>query len=253
MKKFTNKIWLATPTMHGDEIKYVQQAYDTNWMSTVGENINEVEKQIAELVGCKYAVALSCGTAALHLAVKLAGVKVGDKVFSTDMTFAATVNPVLYEKAEPVFIDTEYDTWNMDPAALEKAFEMYPDTKVVIMANLYGTPAKMDEICAICDKYGAPEACIFFQNTVFLHPASVTEMMACRTTDRVVDSRPRYIRQKFRDYASCRCFFYVPAVQFTAVVIGDIQLRVGGNKFRECDSHVELFSFICLTVNNRFI
>lgn len=155
MKKFTNKIWLATPTMHGDEIKYVQQAYDTNWMSTVGENINEVEKQIAELVGCKYAVALSSGTASLHLAVKLAGVKSGDRVFCTDMTFAATVNPVLYEKAEPVFIDTEYDTWNMDPAALEKAFEIYPDTKVVVMANLYGTPAKMDEICAICEKHGA--------------------------------------------------------------------------------------------------
>ncbi len=150
-----NKIWLSSPTMHGDEIKYVTEAYETNWMSTVGKNINEVERLAAEKVGCKYAVALSCGTAALHLAVKLAGVKEGDTVFCTDMTFAATVNPVMYEKAIPVFIDTEYDTWNMDPAALEKAFEMYPDTKVVVIANLYGTPAKFDELCAIAEKHGA--------------------------------------------------------------------------------------------------
>ena len=155
MEKFEKKVWLATPTMHGDEIKYVQRAYETNWMSTVGENINIVEAEICEKVGCKYAVALSCGTSALHLAVKLAGVKQGDNVFCTDMTFGATVNPVIYEKANPVFIDTEYDTWNMDPAALEKAFELYPDTKVVVVANLYGTPAKFDEICAIAEKHGA--------------------------------------------------------------------------------------------------
>lgn len=155
MEKFKNKIWLSCPTMHGEEIQYVQQAYDTNWMSTVGENLNVIEKQMCEKVGCKYAVALSCGTAALHLAVKLAGVKDGDHVFCTDMTFAATVNPVMYERAIPVFIDTEYETWNMDPVALEKAFEMYPDTKVVVVANLYGTPAKFDEICAICQKHGA--------------------------------------------------------------------------------------------------
>ena len=102
-KPFENKVWLATPTMHGDEMKYVQEAYDTNWMSTVGANINEIEKQICEKVGCKYAVALSCGTAALHMAVKLAGVKPGDKVFCSDMTFAATLNSVVYEGAEPVF------------------------------------------------------------------------------------------------------------------------------------------------------
>ena len=107
MEKFEKKVWLSSPTMHGDEIKYVQQAYDTNWMSTVGENINEIEKQVCEKVGCKYAVALSCGTSALHLAVKLAGVKQGDNVFCTDMTFAATLNSVVYEKANPVFIDTE--------------------------------------------------------------------------------------------------------------------------------------------------
>ena len=155
MKPFEKKIYLSSPTMHGDELKYVTEAYETNWMSTVGANINEVERLVCEKVGCKYAVALSCGTAALHLAVKLAGVKLGDNVFCTDMTFDATVNPVMYEKANPIFIDTEYDTWNMDPVALEKAFELYPDTKVVIIANLYGTPAKYDEICAICKKHGA--------------------------------------------------------------------------------------------------
>lgn len=155
IKPFENKVWLASPTMHGNEIKYVQQAYETNWMSTVGENINKVEELIAQKVGCKYAVALSSGTAALHLAMKLAGVKKGDKVLCSDMTFDATVNPVVYEGGVPVFIDTEYETWNMDPVALEKAFEIYPEVKVVVVAHLYGTPCKMDEIKAICDKHGA--------------------------------------------------------------------------------------------------
>ena len=155
MSPFKNKIWLSSPTMHGDEMKYVNQAYITNWMSTVGENINEVERIVAEKVGCNSAVALSSGTAALHLAVKLAGVKPGDKVFCTDMTFAATVNPIMYEMAQPVFIDTEYDTWNMNPDALEKAFEIYPDVKVVVIANLYGVPARFDEICSICKKHNA--------------------------------------------------------------------------------------------------
>ena len=149
------KIWLSSPTMHGEELRYMQEAYETNWMSTVGANINEIERQISEKVGCKYAVALASGTSALHLSVKLAGIKDGDNVFCTDMTFDATVNPVLYEKANPIFIDTEYDTWNMDPVALNKAFELYPDTKVIIVANLYGTPAKFDEICAIAEKYNA--------------------------------------------------------------------------------------------------
>lgn len=155
MEPFKNKIWLSSPTMHGEELQYVKEAYNTNWMSTVGENINEAERLACEKVGCKYAVALSCGTAALHLAVKLAGVKPGDNVFCTDMTFAATVNPVMYEKGNPIFIDTEYETWNTDPIALEKAFQMYPDTKAVVIANLYGTPAKFDEITAICQKHGA--------------------------------------------------------------------------------------------------
>ena len=149
------KIWLASPTMHGEELKYMQEAYETNWMSTVGANINEVERLACEKVGCKYAVALSSGTAALHMAVKLAGVQPGDKVFCSDMTFAATVNPVLYEKAVPVFIDTEPDTWNMDPVALEKAFKLYPEVKVVVVAHLYGTPAKMDELRAVCDRHNA--------------------------------------------------------------------------------------------------
>lgn len=155
MEKFENKVWLSSPTMHGEELKYITEAYETNWMSTVGENINEVERQICEKVGCKYAVALSSGTAALHLAIKLAGVKQGDYVFCSDVTFDATVNPVVYEGGVPIFIDTEYDTWNMDPVALEKAFELYPDVKVVVLVHLYGTPAKVDEIQAICDKHGA--------------------------------------------------------------------------------------------------
>lgn len=155
MSPFEKKIWLSTPTMHGEEIRYMTEAYETNWMSTVGENINEVERITCEKVGCKYAVALSAGTAALHLCVKLAGVKPGDKVFCSDVTFGATVNPVVYEGGEPIFIDTERDTWNMDPVALEKAFELYPEVKVVVLVHLYGTPAKVDEIRAICHNHGA--------------------------------------------------------------------------------------------------
>ena len=155
MKPFESKIWLSSPTMHGPELEYIKEAYDTNWMSTVGKNINEAERLACEQVGCKYAVALSAGTAALHMAVKLAGVKPGDKVFCSDMTFDATVNPVVYEGGVPVFIDTEYDTWNMDPAALEKAFELYPEVKTVVFAHLYGTPGKVDELKAICDRHGA--------------------------------------------------------------------------------------------------
>ena len=152
---FEKKIWLSSPTMHGEELKYVTEAYETNWMSTVGANINEVERITREKLGCKYTVALSSGTAALHLAVKLAGVKPGDRVFCSDMTFDATVNPVKYEGGEAVFIDTERDTWNMDPVALEKAFALYPDVKVVVIAHLYGTPGKIDELKAVCEKHGA--------------------------------------------------------------------------------------------------
>ena len=153
--KFSKKVWLSSPTMYPDSMQYVLRAYETNWMSTVGENINAIEAEVAEKVGTRYAVALSAGTAALHLAMKLAGVKPGDRVFCSDMTFDATVNPVVYEGGIPVFIDTEYDSWNMDPVALERAFELYPEVKVIVIAHLYGTPAKMDEIRAIADRHGA--------------------------------------------------------------------------------------------------
>ena len=164
---FENKVWLATPTMHGEELKYIIEAYETNWMSTVGVNINEVEKIAAEKAEMNYAVGLSCCTAALHLAVKHAGETLYGKpvishgalekkrVFCSDMTFDATLNPVVYEGGIPVFIDTEADSWNMDPVALEKAFEMYTDVKLVISAELYGFPGRMDVIKKICEKHGA--------------------------------------------------------------------------------------------------
>ncbi|WP_297957711.1 DegT/DnrJ/EryC1/StrS aminotransferase family protein [uncultured Ruminococcus sp.] len=164
---FKEKVWLSSPTMHGDEQKWVNDAFEKNWITTAGDNVNEAEKLAAEYAGVKYAVALSCGTASLHLATKLAGEKLygqprpncgtlqGHKVFCADMTFDATINPVAYEDGEAVFIDTERDTWNMSPEALEKAFELYPDVKLVILVHLYGVPAKIDEIRAVCDKHGA--------------------------------------------------------------------------------------------------
>lgn len=154
-KPFASKVWLSSPTMHGEELKYMTEAYQTNWMSTVGKNINEVERLACEKIGCKYAVALSAGTAALHLAVKLAGIRSGMRVFCSDMTFDATVNPVVYEGGIPVFIDTEYDTWNMDPIALERAFSLYPEVRHIVVAHLYGTPGKIDEIRAIAKKHNA--------------------------------------------------------------------------------------------------
>lgn len=155
MKPFKEKIWLSSPTMHGEELKYMEEAYHSNWMSTVGENINEIEKQICTYLDCGYAVALSAGTAALHLAVKLAGIKRGDKVLCSDITFGATVNPILYEGGIPVFIDSERSSWNMDPQALEKAFSIYPEAKAAMVVNLYGVPAKLDELRRICDKHHA--------------------------------------------------------------------------------------------------
>lgn len=166
-RKFEEKVWLSTPTMYPDSMDYVMEAYRTNWMSTIGANINEVERVVCEKVGCKYAVALSAGTAALHLAMKLAGEQVygkpavgkgaldGRLVAASDMTFDATVNPIVYEGGIPVFVDTEYDTWNMDPVSLEKAFQMYPEIKVVVIAHLYGTPGKIDELKEICTRHGA--------------------------------------------------------------------------------------------------
>lgn len=167
IEPFESRLWLSSPTMHGEELDHIKEAYDTNWMSTVGANLNEAEKMVCEKVGVAHAVALSSGTAALHLAVKLAGVKLygqaepghgaleGKKVFCSDMTFDATVNPVVYEGGIPVFIDTERDTWNMDPSALKKAFELYPEVRVIVVAHLYGVPCKMDEIKAIAKEHRA--------------------------------------------------------------------------------------------------
>lgn len=167
MRVFEQKVCLATPTMHGEELKYVTEAYVTNWMSTVGANIDEVERIAAEKAGMKYAVGLSSCTAALHLCVKSAGERLygrptighgtleGKRVFCSDMTFSATLNPILYEGGSPVFIDTDKNTWNMDPIALERAFEMYPDVKLVVCAELFGFPGRVDLIREICEKHGA--------------------------------------------------------------------------------------------------
>lgn len=167
IKPFDNRIWLASPTMHGEELKYMMEAYETNWMSTVGANINEVERMAAQKAQVKHAVALSSCTAALHLCVKLAGERLygkppighgaveGKRVFCSDMTFAATLNPVVYEGGIPVFIDTERDSWNMDPAALERAFEIYPDVKLVVCAELYGFSGDIRRIKEICQAHGA--------------------------------------------------------------------------------------------------
>ena len=155
LQPFDEKLYLSSPTMHGGEIEYIKEAYDTNWMSTVGENINESERLISGFVGRKYAVALTSGTSSLHLAIKLAGITKGTKVFCSDLTFIASTNPVIYEGAEPVFIDSEYKTWNMDPEALENAFEKYPEVKHVITVNLFGTPCDYDKIRRICDRHNA--------------------------------------------------------------------------------------------------
>ncbi len=167
IKRFDKKVWLASPTMHGDEKKWVNDAIDKNWVTTLGENINEVERIVQDKIQRKYAVGLSSGTAALHLAIRLAGEKLygprpcnvgtltGQKVFCSDMTFDATVNPIAYEGGEAVFIDSEYDSWNMSPEALEKAFEIFPDVKLIVVAYLYGTPGKIDEIRKIADDHGA--------------------------------------------------------------------------------------------------
>lgn len=152
---FEKKIYLSSPTMHGEELDYIQKAYDTNWMSTIGENINEVEQIVAERLGRRYAVAVTTGTAALHLSMKLAGIGKGTKVFCTDLTFVASVNPIKYEGGVPIFIDSEYQTWNMDPDALEKAFEKYPEVKHVVIVNLFGTPCQFKKIREICDRHGA--------------------------------------------------------------------------------------------------
>lgn len=155
IEPFTEKVYLSSPTMHGEELYYMKEAFQTNWMSTIGENINSIEEIIANNLGDVYPVALSSGTSALHLAMKLAKIKHGEKVFCTDMTFSATANPIVYEGGIPIFIDSEADTWNMSPEALEKAFEMYPEVRVVVLTNLYGVPAKLNEIRQICSTHHA--------------------------------------------------------------------------------------------------
>lgn len=150
------RIYLSSPTMHGDEQKFVQEAFDSNWVAPLGPNVNALEKEIAEYTGCGHAAALSAGTAAIHLALKLLEVGQGDVVFVSDLTFSASCNPIRYENATPVFIDAEPDTWDMSPKALKKAFEKYPDPKAVICVHLYGTPAKLDEIMAICEEHHVP-------------------------------------------------------------------------------------------------
>ena len=167
IRPFEKKLWLSSPTMHGPELDYMREAYETNWMSTVGANLNEIEAQIAKKLGVGHAVALGAGTAALHLATKLAGERLygqarpnegtlrGRIVLASDVTFDASVNPIAYEDGEAVFIDTERETWNMDPAALERGFEMFPEAKLVVLAHLYGTPGRFEEIRAICRRHGA--------------------------------------------------------------------------------------------------
>lgn len=152
------KIYLSSPHMsdEGYEQKYIKEAFDTNWIAPLGENVNKFEEELATYVGAKHAAALSAGTAAIHMAFKALDVKQGDTVFCSSLTFSATANPIIYQNATPVFIDCERDTWNMDPKALEKAFEKYPNPKAVIVVHLYGTPAKIDEIKQICDKHNVP-------------------------------------------------------------------------------------------------
>ena len=166
IKTLDKKVWLSSPTMHEEEMTFVEEAFRSNWVSTVGENIDKLEAMAAEYVGVKYAVALSSGTAALHLCMKLAGERShpgsmtggalrGQHVFCSDLTFAATVNPVIYEGGCPVFIDTERDSWNMSPQALQRAFEQFPEVRIVVLSHLYGAPAKMEEILAICEEHHA--------------------------------------------------------------------------------------------------
>lgn len=150
------RIYLSSPTMHGEEQQFIKEAFDTNWVAPLGPNVNAFEQEMADYAGIAHASALSAGTAAIHLALKTLGIGEGDVVLVSSLTFSATCNPIVYEKATPVFIDSERDTWNMDPAALERAFEKYPDAKAVIVVHLYGTPAKLDEIMEICNRHQVP-------------------------------------------------------------------------------------------------
>lgn len=150
-----DRIFLSSPHMsdEGYEMHYVKEAFDTNWIAPLGENVNGFERELAKKVGSKEAAALSSGTAAIHLALKAAGVGEGDIVFCQTLTFSATANPIVYQNATPVFIDSDYETWNMCPKALEEAFKKYPNVKAVIVVHLYGLSADMDKIVALCKKY----------------------------------------------------------------------------------------------------
>lgn len=150
-----DKIWLSSPHMSGEgyEMEYVQQAFDTNWIAPLGPNVNEFEKELAAKVGSKHAAALTSGTGAIHLALRAAGVGEGDIVFCQSLTFSATANPIIYQNAKPVFIDSDYKTWNICPKALEEAFEKYPEVKAVIVVHLYGLSADMDKIVELCQKH----------------------------------------------------------------------------------------------------
>ena len=150
------KIYLSSPCMNGEEQKYIKEAFDTNWVAPLGKNVNEFENDIKNYIGTKGAVAMSAGTAAIHMALRALGVGSGDVVFCQSMTFSASANPIVYQNATPVFIDSEPDTWNMSPEALRNAFEKYPSPKAVIVVHLYGTPAKMDEIIEICKEHNTP-------------------------------------------------------------------------------------------------
>jgi len=154
-KPENNRIYLSSPHMsdEGFEMQYIQEAFDTNWIAPLGPNVNEFEKELAAKVGAKHAAAMTSGTGAIHLALKAAGVGREDIVFCQDLTFSATANPIIYQNATPVFIDSDYETWNMDPNALEEAFKKYPEVKAVLVVHLYGLSADMDKIMAICEKY----------------------------------------------------------------------------------------------------
>ena len=150
------RIYLSSPTMHGEEQEFVKEAFDSNWVAPLGANVDNFEKELAAYLGSFHGAALSSGTAAIHLALRMLSVRQGDAVFVSSLTFSATCNPIMYEKANPIFIDSEPDTWNMSPKALRKAFSKYPHPKAVIVVHLYGTPAKLDEIMAICDEHNVP-------------------------------------------------------------------------------------------------
>ena len=152
----TEKIYLASPHMGGEEMKYIQEAFDTNWIAPLGKNVNQFEKEMADYVGLKAGAALSAGTAALHLGLKALGVGEGDVVFCSSLTFSASANPIIYLGAKPIFIDSEPETWNMSPAALEKAYEKYPHPKAMVIVDLYGQSADYERLLAICKAHHTP-------------------------------------------------------------------------------------------------